>query len=233
MGYILVTDPIGKLLARKPRVHFICPVNSEYTYKNVFLRSLQANRYASLTKFIGATSAAQAFNESIVHLPPGEIAVLVHQDVYLPPYWTDRMEAIFENLRVGVAGCVGANATGFFADLYASQTEHIEYNLDKMPALVESLDELLLAFPSDTPIRLDPELGWHMYGADACVQAKKLGVDAYALRNCVVHMCSRVNYNPMLDPTFQHSLAVFIRKNPGPIRTTMVTVHENGHVTSP
>ena len=233
MGYILVADPIGKLLGRKPRVHFICPVNNEYTYKNVFLRSLQANRYASLTKVIGATSGAQAFNESIVHLPPGEIAVLVHQDVYLPPYWTDRMEAIFDNLEFGVAGCVGAGSSGFFADLYASQTEHIEYNLDKLPALVDSLDELLLAFPSDTPIRLDPDLGWHMYGADACVQAKKWGLQPYAIRNSVVHMCSRVNYVPTLDPTFLRSLAIFIRKHPDPIRTTMVTVHFDGRITSP
>jgi hypothetical protein len=233
MSYNIVSDPIGMILARKPRIHFICPVNNENTYQNIFLRSLQLNRYASLTKVVGAKSAAEAFNENIVNHPSGDISVLIHQDVFLPPYWTDRMEAIFDNTRFGVAGCVGASSEGFFAEVFASPTEYINYNRDRLPAQVDSLDELLMVFPSETPIRLDPDLGWHLYGADACIKARKLGLKALVVNNCVVHMCSRVNYDPQQDETFRQSLAAFLIKNPDPIKTTMITVHIDGSVTSP
>ena len=35
----------------------------------------------------------------------------------------------------------------------------------RLPAPVDTLDELLLAVPKDAPVRFDPQLGFHFYGA--------------------------------------------------------------------
>ncbi len=225
-----VADTIAFMLQRqRPRVHIVCPVNDEETYQNVLLPSLALNPHASLTKVEGAKSAAQAFNENVVKHPAGDISVLVHQDVYFPPGWTLRMEALFDNLRFGVAGCVGCSGQQIYADVYANTTVYLDFNIDKLPAKVDSLDELVLVFPSDTAIRLDEELGWHMYGADACVKAKKLGQDALVVKNQVVHYSKRTEF----DTKFHASAEIFKNKNPGPIKTTIITIHEDGRITSP
>lgn len=226
----IVPDAIADILARKPRVHFICPVNNEEIYRTVFLRSLQHNRYASLTKVVGATSAAQAFNENVINHPTDGITVLVHQDVYLPPYWTDRMEAIFDNVEFGVAGCVGANNSGIYADVYGSLDVYLDLNLGNLPAKVDSLDELILIFPSHTRIRLHPELGWHMYGADACAQAQLHGQDAIVIRNLVVHCCARVGYEPDADDSFVASARSYYNIFRKATKTMMTYVDADGNL---
>lgn len=222
-------DAIASILERKSRINIICPVNDEQVYESVLLASLKQNRYSTLTKVVGAKSAAEAFNENIVKHPPGEITILVHQDVFFPPNWTDRMEGIFDNLKFGVAGCVGCGGYQIYSDVYASPTAYLDFNINQLPAKVDSLDELILIFPSDTPIRLDPDLGWHMYGADACVKAKKLGLDALVIKNCLVHYSKRTEF----DPKFYTSADIFRDKNPGRIKTTIITIDDNGNITSP
>ncbi|WEF32258.1 glycosyltransferase [Pseudoduganella chitinolytica] len=225
----LVPDAIGAILDYHPRINFICCVNDEAVYENVLLASLKHNRYKSLTKVVGASSAAQAFNENVVKHAPGEITVLVHQDVYLPPNWTDAMEAIYDNLPFGVAGCVGCRGQQIYADVFASPTIYLDFNINELPTPVDSLDELILIFPSATPIRLDEELGWHMYGADACVKAKQFGQQALVIKNRVVHYSKRTEF----DEKFWKSAALFRDKNPGPIKTTIITIDEQGNITSP
>ena len=229
----VVADAIADILARKPRVLFICAVNNEEVYRTIFLRSLLHNRYASLTKVIGATSAAQAFNENVVKHPADGITVLVHQDVFLPPYWTDRMEAIFDNTPFGVAGCVGANESGFFAEVYGNRTEYLDFQIEQLPARVDSLDELILVFPSSTPIRLHTELGWHMYGADASAQAKQLGHSALVVRNPVVHCCNRQNYDPSQDTSFVASARKFYALHKTATKTTMAYLDRDGNLRFP
>jgi hypothetical protein len=38
---------------------------------------------------------------------------------------------------------------------------------------VDGLDELLMVVPRDTPLRVDTELGWHLYGTDLALQAQE------------------------------------------------------------
>jgi len=44
-----------------------------------------------------------------------------------------------------------------------------------LPGVVETLDELLLVLPRATPLGFDPGLGFHLYGADVCLQAARSG----------------------------------------------------------
>ena len=50
-----------------------------------------------------------------------------------------------------------------------------------LPARVATLDELLLVVRRDTPLRFDPALGFHLYGADICLQAAERGLAVVAL----------------------------------------------------
>ena len=50
-----------------------------------------------------------------------------------------------------------------------------------LPAPAATLDELLLIVRRDGPIRFDPELGFHLYGADLCLQAAERGLAVVAL----------------------------------------------------
>jgi hypothetical protein len=77
-----------------------------------------------------------------------------------------------------------------------------------LPAAVETLDELLLALPRSTPLRFDPALGFHFYGADLCLQARRQGLSAVALDALCLHHSQSVE----LPPAFFASGAVFARK---------------------
>ena len=50
-----------------------------------------------------------------------------------------------------------------------------------LPAPIATLDELLLVVRKDAPLRFDPELGFHLYGADLCLQARECGLAVVAL----------------------------------------------------
>ncbi len=224
------SDAISEVLTMsQSRVNFICAVNDENVYQEVLLKSLAFNRVGTITRVVGASSAADAFNRNVVNHPPNEITVLVHQDVYIPEGWTDRLEGIFDNVRFGVAGCVGCSGQLIYGDVYASPTAYLDFNIDSLPVDVDSLDELVLIFPSNTPIRLDEELGWHMYGADACQKARMLGQRALVIKNRVVHYNKRTAF----DENFWDSIRIFYSKYKSPIKTTIATIWEDGSITSP
>ena len=51
----------------------------------------------------------------------------------------------------------------------------------ELPAPVATLDELLLIVRRDSGLRFDPDLGFHLYGADICLQASEQGLAVVAL----------------------------------------------------
>ena len=51
----------------------------------------------------------------------------------------------------------------------------------ELPPQVATLDELLLIVRRDSGLRFDPELGFHLYGADICLQASEQGLAVVAL----------------------------------------------------
>src|SRR5262249_60558496 len=77
-----------------------------------------------------------------------------------------------------------------------------------LPCAVEALDELLLAVPRGTPLRFDPALGFHLYGADLCLQARRLGLQALALDAICLHHSRGVG----LPLAFHDSAKAFARK---------------------
>src|ERR1700722_4555641 len=51
----------------------------------------------------------------------------------------------------------------------------------ELPAQVATLDELVLVVRGDSGLRFDPALGFHVYGADICLQARELGLAVVAM----------------------------------------------------
>jgi glycosyl transferase family 2 len=58
---------------------------------------------------------------------------------------------------------------------------HPLFDSPNLPARASTLDELLLVVPRNTPLRFDPTFGFHLYGADICLQAQEHGLAVVAL----------------------------------------------------
>jgi hypothetical protein len=187
-------------------------------------------------------SAADGLNlglERAMH----EWVVCVHQDVYLPDGWDwllARQPGDAERLfgPIGVAGVYGV---GEVIPPQAPGTpqaaQRIGWVLDRgrllrdgpgLPAQVATLDELLLVLPRSTPLRFDPGLGFHLYGADLCLQARERGPAVVALGA----LCHHNSRSVELPGAFFPSAAVFARKSGHmlPIATPCVIVERDARV---
>ncbi len=134
-----------------------------------------------------------------------EWVVFVHQDVRLPQGWDQALtrqigEAEQRFGPIGVAGVYGVGDVIESADNEdALAAERIGWVVDRgrelrdgpeLPAEVATLDELVLVVRRDSGLQFDPALGFHMYGADICLQARERGLACVAL-GAVCHHNSR------------------------------------------
>ena len=133
-----------------------------------------------LLVFRDCATAAQGLNAGIEQAKH-EFVVLVHQDVYLPDRWPARMVAQWRQAEregpIGVAGVFGVldrkvpfDAIGRVVHRDRLLSHH------SLPADVDGLDELLMIVPRRTPLRVDGDLGWHLYGTDLALQAHERGL---------------------------------------------------------
>ena len=134
-----------------------------------------------LLVFRGCANAAEGLNAGIEQARH-EIVVLVHQDVYLPEGWPARLVAQWRLAEqqggpLGVAGVFGVLDRGVPFDAIG-RVVHRDRLLShrSLPADVDGLDELLMVLPRDTPLRVDGDLGWHLYGTDLALQAQQKGL---------------------------------------------------------
>ena len=172
-----------------------------------------------------------------------EWVVCVHQDVYLPDGW-DRClaEQIREAGRrfgpIGVVGVYGVSEVIAPADLTRPLgAKRIGWVVDRgrelregpeLPARVAILDELLLVVRRNSELRFDPALGFHLYGADICLQARERGLAVVALGALCHHNSRSVG----LPEAFFASAEVFARKwsHRLPIATPCVIIGRCGRV---
>lgn len=185
---------------------------------------LQANLLASpclgaksphqVLLFRGCGSAAEGLNAALA-VGRHRVVVCVHQDVYLPRGWVRRFwrswrEAEAQFGKVGVAGVYGV-ALREGAEVRAGHVvdrDRLLWQTPALPAAVDTLDELLLAIPRESGLRLDPALGFHLYGADVCLEARKRNLAAVTLEALCLHNSRSV----ALPPEFEASSRVLIRK---------------------
>ncbi len=180
-------------------------------------------------------SAADGLNLGVSRAKAGWV-VCVHQDVALPSGWDHKL---LEQLQaaerqfgpIGVAGVYGVGPAiqqnGQFAANRIGQVVdrgRILHERPKLPARVATLDELLLIVPRNTPLRFDPELGFHLYGADLCLQAAEQGLAVVALEAPCHHNSQTIG----LPEPFFKSAETFARKwqHRLPVATPCVIIDE-------
>ena len=127
------------------------------------------------------SSAAKALNYG-VKKSVGDVLVFLHQDIefmsefvleYIFDYAVKNKNTVFGAAGVAQKGTEKYEA-GLLSTMWVSQDKRID-SITK-PEKVFTLDECLIACHKDCfeKIRFDEELcdGWHLYGADLCLQAQ-------------------------------------------------------------
>jgi len=91
-----------------------------------------------------------------------------------------------------------------------------------LPARVATLDELLLVVRRDSGLHFEPALGFHLYGADICLQAHERGLAVIA----VAALCHHNSRTIDLPDAFFASIRVFARKwsHRLPVATSCIVV---------
>jgi hypothetical protein len=218
-GKPLDWDPPDPALAEEPITFAVC-VNDEAVLAANLLASpcLRPGSPHELLAFRGVRSAAEGANAALDKART-RIVVLVHQDVYLPRGWAARFVAQWDLAEkqlgpLGAAGVYGVRHDPA-APRATSRSGHVvdRHSLLRepgaLPARAETLDELLLAVPTASPLRFDPRLGFHFYGADiglASLEASKAVavLDAPCFHNSL--------FGEVFPPAFYESEAAFRAK---------------------
>jgi hypothetical protein len=136
--------------------------------------------------FRDCASAAEGLNAGIEQAKH-DLVVLVHQDVYLPKGWPKRMMAQWRVAQqqggpIGIGGVFGVLDRGVPFDAIGRVVHRDRLLMHRdLPADVDGLDELLMVLPRQTSLRVDPELGWHLYGTDLALQASRMGLRVVVL----------------------------------------------------
>jgi SAM-dependent methyltransferase len=206
-------------VARQEPITFVACVNDEAQLRDNLLASpcLGPGTPHEVLLVRDAPSAAEGLGwgrERARH----DLVVCLHQDMYLPAGWPARFRAQLREAErrfgpVGVAGVYGLERNPEAPDRSFARGRVVDRHQVLQggdgPSRVHSLDEIVLAFPRGSPLRLDPALGWHFYGADVAWAAQKHGrvavaVDAPCLHNSLG--------GPQVPQAFFESAAVFREK---------------------
>jgi hypothetical protein len=162
----------------------------------------------------GCRNAADGLNQGIGRARH-RLVVCLHQDMYLPRNWPQRFLSQYGRAarscgNVGVVGVYGVARRGdsVLRAGHVVDRDRLLREPARLPALIETLDEILLAVPKDTPLAFDPRLGFHFYGADLCLAARQRGLAAVA----VDALCFHNGRNVDLTPDFYRSGAAFAAK---------------------
>jgi hypothetical protein len=171
----------------------ISAVNNESVLRSCLLSSPEIGSASEVILQTGFHSAAEAYNAGI-EKATSDVLVLVHQDVYLPKGWIDRVQDALEAIAANdpqwaVAGVWGGKqAREFTGHLYCAGLMRVLGKPIAQPVEVTSLDEVLLVLRKSSGLRFDNRLkGFHMYGTDICLEAKARGLKSYAISAFCVH----------------------------------------------
>jgi hypothetical protein len=185
-------------------------------------------------------SAAHGLNRGIERAK-SDWVVCLHQDVVLPEGWDDMAieQLALAEQRFGPIGVAGVYGVGPVVEKpgQALSAKRIGRVVDRgrtltdgpeLPARVAAVDELLLIVPRRTPLRFDPALGFHFYGADLCLQAAERGLAVVAIDALCYHNSKSIG----LPVAFFKSAEVFARKwaHRLPVATPCVIVDRAGDV---
>lgn len=187
----------------KVPISFVIAVNDDKVFRDNVLASpifVDGHPHEILLRR-GFASASLAYNDAITSAK-NDLIVFMHQDVYLPKGWDEKIQDVLFSLessgrKWGVLGCFGISVKGVPVGHVYSSGLNRELGSPQPPTPVQSLDEVLLVLRKSSGLRFDPMLPhFHLYGTDICLQAKRKGVENYAISNFCVHNSLRIRKLP-------------------------------------
>jgi hypothetical protein len=173
---------------------FVTATNNDEILRNNFLASpclLGTNDHEIIVQR-GFSSAADAYNDAIAR-SRNDLIVFAHQDIIFPKSWLSDLDRALHFLKKsdpgwGVLGCYGEtlNDNGY-GYVYSPGRGVLGKPLDS-PALVQTLDEIVLIIRKSSGLKFDQELPhFHFYGADICMAAREKGMNSYAISALCIH----------------------------------------------
>ena len=178
---------------------FGCMVNDVERLK----RNLLYSRGFPVDKIIIANgkeegvNASKLLNRLITRMEEmgGEVGIFLHEDVILPPFWTERCVELLHDLPDNwmIAGVWGIDEEGYYhGNVHDGRLGTMAQRTEPLPAKVLALDELCLIIKLNKGFSFDERMeGWDLYGTYACLKAKDLGYSSWAIDNCLYHNATR------------------------------------------
>ena len=146
-----------------------------------------------LRTYEGFRSASAAYNRALDEAE-ADFLILVHQDVYLPRFYLDRLDVALRRLDEiapdwAVAGVVGADSEGVLhGRVWSTGVGDVIGGDGTLPARVETLDEMILILKISAGLRFDEGLpGFHLYAADIIEIAASAGFSTWVIDAPAVH----------------------------------------------
>ena len=172
----------------------VTPVNNEEILAaNLAVSPLFSDGQVPLVVKKEYPSASIAYNEGLDEAE-SDIVVCVHQDVYLPRDWEQKL---FFTIRLlesrgqtwGALGVIGADKDGkCVGGAWSNGLQRKIVTKFASPAPVRSFDEIVLVLRKSSGVRFDEDLpGFHLYGTDIAQSAIRAGLGAYVFDGPVVH----------------------------------------------
>lgn len=173
-------------------------------------------------------SAATAYNDAL-RRAVNDLVVFCHQDIFLPEAWLKKLAHALSWLEAhdpnwGVLGCIGMTAEGhMLGQVYSSGLGVIGKKL-KVPAPVQTLDEIVLILKKSSGLQFDEDLRhFHFYGAEICLRAQARKMKSYAVPAFCVH---NTQHNLVLPREFydgyRHVKEIWRQRLP--IHTTCISI---------
>ena len=171
----------------------VSAVNNDKVLNSCLLQSGAAQAAVEVILQRGYADAAAAYNNALERAT-SDVVVFAHQDVYLPANWATEFSAVVEKLNVAdpkwaVLGVYGVRQNGeHVGHVYCGGVERMLGQKFAAPQPVNTLDELLLVVRKSSGVRFDPVInGYHLYGADVCLEAQQRGYSVYAIPAFCIH----------------------------------------------
>lgn len=197
----------------KAKLSVVIPMNNSRQFDLNVIRSGGLHEIgAQIIPIDKATSAAEALERGKEYIT-GDWILFCHQDVFTPHGSGYMLSDIINSIPaekadqtlVGFAGLNGENYAGLVVD----RAHKFDY-----PAAFNatSLDEFAILLSRNSLHRLDPAFGWHGWGTDLCLAAKKNGLATRIERVPFFHNSVTAN-GP--TPEFNRSIDLLKQKYSG------------------